>query len=314
MLEGRGNVILLQDLLKAIKKGTQEAQFIINGIEKLQKQYGKTKRTLEPMSPIPEAIDEAVKTMSEIRLREVFRDFQHDKISRDVAVNKIRTDVVDRVWTNYPDCEPHYIQDCFNKNCRDIFRTLIFEDNRRCDGRHLDDIRTITCQSDLHKPLHGSSLFQRGQTQVFCTVSLDSQDSALKLDALTALDSGLKKKNFFLHYEFPPYATGEIGRIGPVGRREMGHGALAERGLFPIIPNNYPFTIRLTSEVLESNGSSSMASVCGGSMALMDAGVPVSAAAAGVAIGLVTKYQNNDTKHIEDYRILTDLLVNCHYF
>lgn len=111
-----------------------------------------------------------------------------------------------------------------------------------------------------------------------------------------------------LHYEFPPYATGEVGRIGPIGRREMGHGALAEKGLLPTLPHDFPFTVRLTSEVLESNGSSSMATVCGGSLALMDAGVPVTAAAAGVAIGLVTKYENNDTKHLQDYRILTDIL------
>lgn len=111
-----------------------------------------------------------------------------------------------------------------------------------------------------------------------------------------------------LHYEFPPYATGEVGRIGGVGRRELGHGALAEKSLLPTLPNDYPFTVRLTSEVLESNGSSSMATVCGGSLALMDAGVPVSAPAAGVAIGLITKYENDDTKHLQDYRILTDIL------
>lgn len=120
--------------------------------------------------------------------------------------------------------------------------------------------------------------------------------------------SGVKAKNFFLHYEFPPYATGEVGKIGPLGRRELGHGALAEKGLVPTLPSNYPFTVRLTAEVLESNGSSSMASVCGGCLALMDAGVPVSSAAAGVAIGLVTKFENQDTKHIQDYRILTDIL------
>lgn len=111
-----------------------------------------------------------------------------------------------------------------------------------------------------------------------------------------------------LHYEFPPYATGEVGRVGGAGRRELGHGALAEKALLPTLPNDYPFTVRLTAEVLESNGSSSMATVCGGSMALMDAGVPVIARAAGVAIGLVTKYENNDTKHLREYRILTDIL------
>lgn len=123
----------------------------------------------------------------------------------------------------------------------------------------------------------------------------------------------MKAKNFFLHYEFPPYATNETGRMGGAGsgsgRRELGHGALAEKGLRPIVPSDYPFTIRLTSEVLESNGSSSMASVCGGSLALMDAGVPISMPAAGVAVGLVTRV-NPETEEIEDYRILTDLLVN----
>jgi polyribonucleotide nucleotidyltransferase len=121
--------------------------------------------------------------------------------------------------------------------------------------------------------------------------------------------SGLKKKNFFLHYEFPPYATKEIGRAGGAGRREMGHGALAEKGLRSVVPQDYPFTIRLTSEVLESNGSSSMASICGGSMALMDAGVPLSSAAAGVAIGLVSRFKDDNTKNMDDYRILTDILV-----
>lgn len=314
MLEGKGNAVLMPDLLKAIRHGAKESQHIIAGIEKLQKIHGKPKRPLEEKIKISDTISEAIRTMCEMRLREVFRDAKHDKMSRDNAVNAIRLDVVDRVWSSYPETEPTLIQDSFNFHCKEIFRELIFTEDRRCDGRGLDDIRPISCQVDLHKPLHGSALFQRGQTQVFCTVALDTPESALKLDTLSALDSGVKSKNFFLHYEFPPYATGEIGRIGPIGRREMGHGALAEKGLVSTIPNDFPFAVRLTSEVLESNGSSSMASVCGGSMALMDAGVPVSAAAAGVAIGLVTKYDNNDTKHLQDYRILTDILVSTYFF
>lgn len=266
MLEGKGNVIYLQDLQHAIKVGTQQAQHIVNEIEKLRKSHGKPKRELESAPVLEEQMQDAIKTMCEMRLKEVFSNSDHDKISRDQAVNAIRTDVVGKVWSSYPDKEPALIQDAFNKYCKEIFRSMIFENERRCDGRGLDDLRKIDCQVDLHKPLHGSALFQRGQTQVFCTVALDSLESALKLDTLTALDTGVKKKNFFLHYEFPPYATGEIGRIGPIGRREMGHGSLAERGLFPIVPHDYPFTIRLTSEVLESNGSSSMASVCAGSM------------------------------------------------
>ena len=189
MLEGKGNVVMLQDLLKAIKKGTQEAQLIINGIEKLQKLCGKPKRTYDQPKQIAEHISEAVRSMCEMRLKEVFRDYQHDKLSRDQAVNSIRNDVVDKVWSSYPDTEPALIGESFNKFCKQIFRDSIFDDEIRCDGRKFDDIRKITCQVNLHKPLHGSALFQRGQTQVFCTVSLDSQDSALRLDQLTALDT-----------------------------------------------------------------------------------------------------------------------------
>nr|XP_019564196.2 polyribonucleotide nucleotidyltransferase 1, mitochondrial [Aedes albopictus] len=308
MLEGRGNIVNENELRMAIKKGTKEAQLIINGIEKLQKSFGKPKRALEPVAQAEEEIEAAVRTMSEMRLREIFRDFAHDKFSRDQAVGNSRTDTIDKVWSSYPSVDPGLITECFNRFSKNVFREMIFEENRRCDGRQLDDLRKISCAVNLHRPLHGSALFQRGQTQVFATVALDSHESALKLDPITSLDTGVKSKNFFLHYEFPPYATGETGKIGPVGRREIGHGALAEKGLVPIIPHDHPFTIRLTSEVLESNGSSSMATVCAGSMALMDAGIPVQEAAAGVAIGLVTKYENNDTKHLQDYRILTDLL------
>lgn len=315
MLEGRGDVILIQDLLKAIKHGTREAQLIIAQIETMRKDL----KHLKPKRAAPTAdngkkleitndVVEAIKTVSSVRAREIFRDASHDKMSRDNAVNQLRQEIVDNIWSSYPDHDVVQITEAFNKHVIEMFRLNILEESRRCDGRGFDDLRKITCQVDLFNPLHGSSLFTRGQTQVLCSVTLDSKESALKLDSLAALDSGVKEKNFFLHYEFPPYATGEIGRIGLVNRRELGHGALAEKGLVPVIPTNYPFTIRLNSEVLESNGSSSMATVCAGSMALMDAGVPITAPAAGVAMGLVTKYQEDDTKHIEDYKILTDQL------
>ncbi|GAB0096651.1 Polyribonucleotide nucleotidyltransferase [Sergentomyia squamirostris] len=306
MLEGRGDIVLLNDVQRAIKQGTKEAQHIINSIEKLQKSHGRPKRTLESLPEATDDICQAIRQVCEIPLREIFRDPSHDKISRDVAVTNLRMEVLESVKSSFPDVEPSLIEAALNKHNREVFRELIFERDLRCDGRGLDDLRNISCKIDLHKPLHGSALFQRGQTQVFCTVALDSQESAMKLDPIAALDSGAKAKNFFLHYEFPPYATGEVGRIGPIGRREMGHGALAEKGLMPTLPSDFPFTVRLTAEVLESNGSSSMASVCAGSLALMDAGVPVSGPAAGVAIGLVTKCQN--PKHLEDYRLLTDIL------
>lgn len=189
MLEGKGNSVMLPKVQKAIKQGAKEAQTIILAIEKLQKAMGKTKRTVEPEKLVSDEVRDAVKSMSEMRLREVFRNGQHDKLSRDQAVNEIRTNVVDKVWSSFPDTEPSLIQECFNKCCKMVFRDLIFEEDRRCDGRTLDEIRKISCKVDMHKPLHGSSLFQRGQTQVFCTVSLDSLESAMKLDHLSAIDA-----------------------------------------------------------------------------------------------------------------------------
>lgn len=314
MLEGRGDVILLQDLQKAIKHGTREAQLIIAQIEKMRKDLTHLKPKRVPQADSGKKLElsaeivDAIKTMSSMRIKEIFRDSSHDKISRDNTLNNLRQEVVSSVWSSFPDHDVNQIAESLNSFIIEVFRQVILEENRRCDGRGFDDLRNISCKVDLYNPLHGSSLFTRGQTQVLCSVTLDSKQSAIKLDSLAALDTGVKEKSFFLHYEFPPYATGEIGRVGIVNRRELGHGALAEKGLVPVIPANYPFTIRLNSEVLESNGSSSMATVCAGSMALMDAGVPISAPAAGVAIGLVTKYENGDTKHIEDYRILTDQL------
>lgn len=315
MLEGKGNIVLIQDLQKAIKTGVRESQTIIAAIEKLRKDIPglKPKRELTIESsgkalPITKEIHIAIKSMSEMKIRGIFTNESFDKLGRDNHINALRTEIVDSIWSNFPDYDVNQITESFNNFVVEVFRELIFERDVRCDGRNLESLRNITTEVDLYKPLHGSALFTRGQTQVLCTTTLGSKDSAIKLDLLSAQESGVKEKNFFLHYEFPPYATGEIGKVGFVNRREIGHGNLAEKGLLPIIPPDYPFTIQLNSEVLESNGSSSMATVCAGSLSLMDAGVPIKAVAAGVAMGLVTKYKDDDTKHIEDYRILTDQL------
>ncbi|XP_050354463.1 polyribonucleotide nucleotidyltransferase 1, mitochondrial isoform X3 [Nymphalis io] len=255
------------------------------------------KREYEVQPPIDQSIVDSVKTLSSMKIREILSDFSHDKTSRDNAISELRQTVLNQLRDTEADVT--LLQDCFNSNLKQIFRDMIFETDVRCDGRGLDELRKITCEAGLYEPLHGSAVFQRGQTQVLCTVAFDSPESALKMDTLTMITSGVKEKNFFLHYEFPSYATGEVGRMGGPGRREAGHGALAERGLLPVVPQQN-CTVRLTAEVLESNGSSSMASVCAGSLALLDAGVALAAPAAGVAVGLVTRDN--------DYRILTDLL------
>ncbi|XP_020300108.1 polyribonucleotide nucleotidyltransferase 1, mitochondrial isoform X1 [Pseudomyrmex gracilis] len=308
MIEGSANDILEQDLKKAIKLGVKECQTIVASITNLQKMYGKPKRKIEiNEQDNDESLISSVKELAETKLREIFLDHTHDKISRDNAVSDVRNNVIETLKNDNANLNITLVEKIFGTISKDIFRQLILEKEIRCDGRSLTDLRNITCEVDLFNPLHGSAVFQRGQTQVMCTVTLDSLESALKMDAVSMLISGVKEKNFFLHYDFPPYATNETGRVGRIGRREMGHGALAEKALQPILPKDYPFAIRLTSEVLESNGSSSMATVCGGSLALMDAGVPISSPAAGVAIGLVTRY--NETKtDIEDYKILTDIL------
>nr|CAI5850266.1 unnamed protein product [Callosobruchus analis] len=302
MLEGNANDILLPDLQKSIKTGTKEAQHIVNGIEKLQKTCGKPKRSSEKPPEPSEEVMEAMRSLTEMRAKEIFKNYTYDKIGRDQALNEVRTDATEAIKPSFPDIDSNLINEAYNRIVKKIFRDVIFEEERRCDGREFDQLRDISCKVNLYKPLHGSSIFQRGQTQVFCTVTLDSHESAMKLDPLSI---GIKEKNFFVHYEFPPFATNEIGRMGPIGRREMGHGALAEKGLMSVLPHDFPFTIRLTSEVLESNGSSSMATVCGGSLALMDAGVPLTSPAAGVAIGLVievTMYMHAFLfQGIEDY-------------
>ncbi|XP_014470838.1 PREDICTED: polyribonucleotide nucleotidyltransferase 1, mitochondrial [Dinoponera quadriceps] len=308
MLEGSANEILEQDLKKAIKFGVKECQNIVASITKLQKACGKPKRQVEDNSQQQDDnLINSVKERSEPELRNIFSDHTYNKISRDNAVSDLRKSVIETLKNDNADLDVRLAEKIYANITKDVFRSLVFEKDVRCDGRSLTDIRDISCQVDLFNPLHGSAVFQRGQTQVMCTVTLDSLESAFKMDAVSMLISGMKEKNFFLHYEFPPYATNEIGHVGRVGRREMGHGALAEKALRPIIPKDYPFTIRLTSEVLESNGSSSMATVCGGSLALLDAGIPISSSAAGVAIGLMTKYNEAKTD-IEDYKILTDIL------
>lgn len=187
MLEANANNVLQQDLLKAIKTGTKEAQHIINSIEKMQKEFGKQKRELLTENELSSEILEALESLTIMRVKEIFTDYSHDKLSRDNALNAVRNDVLEKIRSSFPDIDSVTLSENYNKLVKKIFRNLIFDENRRCDGRGLEDLRDISCQVNLYNPLHGSALFQRGQTQVFCTVTLDSHQSALKLDPITML-------------------------------------------------------------------------------------------------------------------------------
>lgn len=303
MIEGTANEILEPDLRKAIKIGAKECQTIIESITQLQTQIGKPKLEIVKYSESNNDVKTFVRNFAEDKLRTIFNCHSYDKVSRDDAISNLRNTMLESITNRDSDFIKNATK-VFSEITKETFRSVIFETDKRCDGRNLDELRNIECQINLFKPLHGSAFFQRGQTQVLCTVTLDSIENSLKLDTMSMLSSGVKEKNFFLHYEFPPYAVNETGKLTGIDRREIGHGALAEKGLQAIIPKDYPFTIRLTSEVLESNGSSSMASICGGSLALIDAGVPILSPVAGVAMGLISSpTQLTD----EDYKILTDI-------
>ncbi|XP_071336241.1 polyribonucleotide nucleotidyltransferase 1, mitochondrial [Trachinotus anak] len=308
MIEASAENILQQDFCHAVKVGVKHTQQIIHAIQQLVREQKVTKRTPGKVFSAPTDMVEHVRQVASERIYAVFTDYTHDKISRDEAINKIRLETEEELKEKFPQAEPFEVIESFNIVSKDIFRNLVLNEYRRCDGRELTALRNISCNVDLFKPLHGSALFQRGQTQVLCSVTFDSLESSVKADIITTALSGVKDKNFMLHYEFPPYATNEIGKMGGINRRELGHGALAEKALRPVIPKDFPFTIRVSAEVLESNGSSSMASACGGSLALMDAGVPISSAVAGVAIGLISKANPEKPADIQDYRLLTDIL------
>lgn len=308
MMEAAAENVLQQDFSHAVKLGVKHTQQIIQAIQQMSREMKISKRSPARLFTATADMLDYTRQLASDKIYAVFTDFTHDKVSRDEAINKIRLEAEEHIRERFPQSESFEVVEAFNSVSREVFRNLVLNEYRRCDGRDLTSLRSISCEVDVFKPLHGSALFQRGQTQVLCSVTFDSLESSMKTDVITTALSGVKDKNFMLHYEFPPYATNEIGKVGGINRRELGHGALAEKALRPVVPPDFPFTIRVTSEVLESNGSSSMASVCGGSLALMDAGVPISSAVAGVAIGLISKAHPEKASEIQDYRLLTDIL------
>ena len=306
--------VLLQDLSKAMKVGIKECRAIIDSITKLQMQHGKPKKPLEiGHLPSPDYKDFVV-SFAQDKIRTVLTNFNLDKVTRDQAMKEVQKELFKVSLEKFPDATESTFLLAFSYAIKKTYSQIIQHTKIRCDGRQLNEMRPISCKVDLYKPLHGSALFQRGQTQVFCSTTFDSPDASFKTDFLSSLISGIKEKNFMLHYEFPPYATNEIGRVGTMpGRREIGHGALAEKGIRPLVPENNDMTVRLNCEVLESNGSSSMASVCAGSLSLMDAGVNLGEHIAGVAMGLFNHCDDDqgvsyNPADQSTYSILTDIL------
>src|SRR5206468_7622737 len=197
------------------------------------------------------------------------------------------------------------INESFYKIQSEAIRRSILQNNKRPDGRGARDIRALHCEVGVLPRTHGSAIFQRGETQALVMTTLGSKSDTQEMDAWTG---GATEKAFILHYNFPPFSVGETGRTGAPGRREIGHGALAERSVEPAVPseNEFRYAIRISSEIMESNGSTSMASVCGGMLALMDAGVPMKGMVAGISIGLVS--EADDDGQLKRYELLTDII------
>jgi len=214
------------------------------------------------------------------------------------------------VLQKHPEADDFAISQAFDYVQKKAFRVSVLEKQKRMDGRGYQDLRQISCEVGVLPRAHGSAIFQRGETQALALATLAPIEEAQMIDAY---GGGEQSKRFLLHYNFPPFSVGETGRFGGASRREIGHGALAERSLEPVVPseNDFRYAIRISSEVMESNGSTSMASVCGGMLALMDAGVPVKDVVAGISVGLVTEYDNDQLKR---YELLTDIIGSEDHF
>lgn len=293
MVEAGAKEVSEQVMLDAILFGHEEIKKLVAFQEQIQAEVGKPKMEFTPYVP-PEALSKEIMEYGEPKIHDALMD--PDKLHRDKMVSETKEAILEHFVELYPESEidiAHIVQKLVKK----VFRHIITHDKIRPDGRALDEVRPISCEVGLLARPHGCSLFTRGQTQVLNCLALAPLREAQTLDGLgTELT-----KRYIHHYNFPPYSVGETKPLRGPGRREIGHGALAERALLPVIPSEeeFPYTIRLVSEVLESNGSSSMASTCASTLSLMDAGVPIKAPVSGVAMGLV--------KEGDDITILTDI-------
>ena len=297
MIESGANEATEETVVDAIDFGHAEIKKIVAGIEDLVSRAGKTKRAVTAPE-FDNAYFEALNAKVGARLKDALDTKAHPKLESQVLVKQI----TDELKAEIPDDAnaaaakkklAHYYEALREK----LFREQVTKERVRPDRRAFDEIRPITIEVGVLPRTHGSALFTRGETQALVTATLGTTDDSQRLETF----EGEQRKRFMLHYNFPPFSVGETGRMTGVGRREVGHGALAERAISAVLPTEAesPYSLRIVSDILESNGSSSMASVCGASLALMDAGIPLKASVAGIAMGLV--------KEGDDYAILTDI-------
>lgn len=302
MVEAGAREASEDDMLEALMFGHEAIKKLIAFEEEVIKAIGVEKMEYEKLE-ITDELRSEVDSIVRDRLDKALRI--KDKLEKYSAIDNLEEEVIEKYKSENEDTmKPEELKELLTKVALifhgieyELFRNIVVKEKTRADGRRMDEIRPLSTDIDLLPRCHGSALFTRGQTQSLATVTLGALGEHQILDGLGIEDA----KRFMLHYNFPPFSVGETGRYGAPGRREIGHGALGERALSYVIPSEeeFPYTIRVVSEILESNGSSSQATICAGTMALMAAGVPIKKPVAGIAMGLIT--------HEDDYTILTDI-------
>jgi len=307
MIEGAANQLPEAEFLKALEFAHGHAREMIRAQKELAAQVGKPKREMPLLSLKPELLEIAYQVAGD-RIEGAL--YTQGKVARSKAVDALREEVKTAVLEKYPEADAFAISQAFDYVQKKAFRVSVLEKRKRMDGRGYQDLRPISCEVAVLPRAHGSAIFQRGETQALALATLAPIEEAQMIDAY---GGGEQSKRFLLHYNFPPFSVGETGRFGGASRREIGHGALAERSIEPVVPseNEFRYAIRVSSEVMESNGSTSMASVCGGMLALMDAGVPMKDVVAGISVGLVTEYDGDQLKR---YELLTDIIGSEDHF
>ena len=303
MIEGSANELPEEDFIAALRVAQENVKVICEKQEELRAVCGKETRAYELCLAKPELLDIGYEIAGD-RIEEAI--YAPSKVERQKKVGALRDEVEAAIKERHPEATDFDVEQVFEYIQKKAFRISIMEKDKRADGRALKQLRPLTAEVNVLPPVvHGSAMFARGETMSLCLATLAPMEERQYMDNYTG---SVNEKRFILHYNFPPFSVGDTGRFGGQNRREIGHGALAERSIAPVVPGEqeFPYAIRVSSEIMESNGSTSMASVCAGTMSLLAAGVPLKRPVAGISVGLVT--EQNDQHEITSYKTLLDII------
>ena len=303
MIEGSANELPEEDFIAALRLAQENVKVICEKQEELRAVCGKEKRSYELCLAKPELLEIGYEIAGD-RIEEAI--YAASKVERQKKVGALRDEVEAAIKERHPEATDFDVEQVFEYIQKKAFRISIMDKDKRADGRALKQLRPLTAEINVLPPVvHGSAMFARGETMSLCLATLAPMEERQYMDNYTG---SVNEKRFILHYNFPPFSVGDTGRFGGQNRREIGHGALAERSIFPVVPSEqeFPYAIRVSSEIMESNGSTSMASVCAGTMSLLAAGVPLKRPVAGISVGLVT--EQNDQHEITTYKTLLDII------